>query len=52
MVLVSILLAKGHYGYDIFEVFETRSEAIHCERQIKKMKSRSYIEQMIENRFI
>jgi putative endonuclease len=31
-----------------FELYETRSEAIKREREIKKMKSRKYIEQLIK----
>ena len=33
-----------------FEVFVTRSEALKREKEIKKMKSRKYIEQLISNR--
>jgi putative endonuclease len=32
-----------------FEVYESRSETIKREREIKKMKSRRYIEQLIKN---
>ena len=32
------------------ETFETRSEAMLRERAIKKMKSRTYLEQLIQNR--
>ncbi len=34
-----------------FEICETRSEAIRREREIKRMKSRIYIERLISNRF-
>ena len=33
-----------------FEVFSTRKEAIFREKQIKKMKSRLYIQHLIENK--
>ncbi|MNG24057.1 GIY-YIG nuclease superfamily protein [compost metagenome] len=33
-----------------FETFQTRSEAYQRELQIKKMKSRKYIENLIENK--
>ena len=33
-----------------FEVFSTRKEAICREKQIKKMKSRLYIQHLIENK--
>ena len=32
------------------EIFETRSEAMLREKAIKKMKSRTYLEQLIQNR--
>jgi putative endonuclease len=32
------------------ETFETRSEAMLREKAIKKMKSRTYLEQLIQNR--
>ncbi len=34
-----------------FEVFQTRTEALKREKEIKKMKSRKYMEELIKNRF-
>jgi len=33
-----------------FSIFETRSEAMHAEKLIKKQKSRKFIEELIENK--
>jgi putative endonuclease len=47
----SLSTKKGRTWILVYsETFETRSEAMLREKSIKKMKSRTYIEQLIQNK--